>query len=56
MVCFLMKNMNTGVAEIVAAGGRNLENNVILNTVEIFNMETMEWRTAGKVSLVLENN
>jgi hypothetical protein len=50
MVCFLMKNTITGEAEIVLAGGITRPESVVQNTVDVFNMETLEWRTAGKVS------
>ena len=39
------KVRNSNDIEIVVAGGWNVEN---LNTVEIYNVETQQWRMAGK--------
>ena len=44
--CALMKNTTNGGAEIVAAGGHHA--GTYLKTVEIFNFETLSWRTAGQ--------
>lgn len=41
--CALMKNTTNGGSEIVAAGGHNT--GTYLKTVEIFNIETLSWRT-----------
>jgi hypothetical protein len=43
--CALVKKQTTEGNEIVAVGGR--EGGVYLNTVEIFSMKTLSWRTAA---------
>jgi hypothetical protein len=43
--CALVKTKILEVNEIVAVGGSNTGGE--LNTVEIYNMETYSWRTAG---------
>jgi hypothetical protein len=44
-LCALVRNQITGDNEIVAAGGVNTGEHI--RTVEIFNMKTKLWRTAG---------